>query len=104
MKLITFPTFKKTADKKLELSVINPTYVQGPVLHGQAGTSMELVARIIGKQMPMLPKAYVEMCDVRDVARAHLKAMTLPADQVVGKRHLIFSRHASFHDVRKILF
>jgi hypothetical protein len=33
---------------------------------------------MLQKEMPMLPKLQLSICDVRDVATAHLKSLTLP--------------------------
>jgi nucleoside-diphosphate-sugar epimerase len=39
--------------------------------------------------MPMVPDVYISVCDVRDVATAHVKALTLP--EAVSNRHIIVS-------------
>ena len=38
-------------------------------------------------EIPLLPDIYAPVCDVRDVALAHIRAMKRP--EAVGKRHLI---------------
>lgn len=64
--------------EKFELAVIHPTAVLGPVLHNQMGTSMEIMKRILEKNPPMIPKLNIPAVDVRDVAKAHVVAMTEP--------------------------
>ena len=39
--------------------------------------------------MPMVPEIYTSVCDVRDVATAHVNALVLP--DAVAHRHLIVS-------------
>jgi hypothetical protein len=33
---------------------------------------------MLQKEMPMLPKLQLPICDVRDAATAHIKSLTLP--------------------------
>lgn len=39
------------------------------------------------REMPMVPDIYAPVCDVRDVALAHIRAMT--RKEAVSKRHII---------------
>lgn len=80
---------KKQNQSCFELSVINPGFVMGPLLHSSDCTSMEVIKRILERQMPLLPSLYFCCCDVRDVAKAHLQAMVL--QEAVGNRHIIAS-------------
>ncbi|XP_028405338.1 tetraketide alpha-pyrone reductase 1-like [Dendronephthya gigantea] len=69
---------KKLPDEqKFDLVTINPGYMLGPLLHGSSCTSMEIHKRLLQKEMPMLPKLQLALCDVRDVATAHIKSLTL---------------------------
>lgn len=70
----------------LELSVINPVGVFGPVLGPDYSTSILLVQRLMDREMPGCPKLYFGLVDVRDVADIHLRAMTDPAAK--GERFL----------------
>lgn len=72
-------------------------------MHGQTGASQIFIQRLLEGKIPLLPRASFGYCDVRDVARAHLQAMTLPSEDVAGKRHLIMTQNATFLDVRKTL-
>lgn len=47
--------------------------------------------------MPMVPKANFAVCDVRDVAMAHLKAITLP--NAADHRHIICTQNVWFKDI-----
>lgn len=70
----------------LELSVVNPVAVFGPVLAADTSTSIILVQRFMDGDMPGCPKLYFGVVDVRDVADLHLRCMTNPAAK--GERFL----------------
>jgi len=63
----------------LELSVINPVMVFGPVLGPDYSPSILLVQRLMDGAIPGCPRVYYGVVDVRDVADLHLSAMTAPA-------------------------
>ena len=69
----------------LELSVINPVAVFGPVLGPDYSTSILLLRRLLAG-MPGCPRLYFGVVDVRDVADLHLRAMTNP--EAKGERFL----------------
>ena len=71
---------------KLELSVVNPVGVFGPVLGPDYATSVLMVQRLMDGAVPGCPKLYFGVVDVRDVADLHLRAMTNPAAK--GERFL----------------
>jgi nucleoside-diphosphate-sugar epimerase len=70
----------------LELSVINPAAVFGPVLGPDYSSSILLVEQLMNGAMPGCPKLCFGLVDVRDVADLHLRAMTDPAAK--GERFL----------------
>jgi nucleoside-diphosphate-sugar epimerase len=70
----------------LELSVVNPVGVLGPVLGTDVSTSIQLVLRLLNGAVPGLPNLSFGIVDVRDVADLHLRAMTNPAAR--GERFL----------------
>ena len=70
----------------LELSVINPVGVFGPVLGPDYSTSILLVQRLMDGAMPGCPRLYFGVVDVRDVADLHIRAMTHRAAK--GERFL----------------
>lgn len=74
---------------RLELSVVNPVGVFGPVLGRDYATSIILVQRLMDGAMPGLPRLYFGVVDVRDVADMHIRAMTHPAAK--GERFLAVS-------------
>ena len=73
----------------MELTVINPVGVFGPVLGKDIGTSAILVARLMNGDMPGNPNLGFNIVDVRDVAEIHLQAMTDP--KAKGERILAVS-------------
>ncbi len=70
----------------LELAVVNPVGVFGPVLGPDYATSILLVQRMMDGALPGLPRMCFGVVDVRDVADMHLRAMTNPAAK--GERFL----------------
>jgi nucleoside-diphosphate-sugar epimerase len=70
----------------LELSVVNPVGVFGPVLGPDFSTSIQIVPRLMDGAMPGCPRLSFGVVDVRDVADLHLRAMTNPAAK--GERFL----------------
>lgn len=70
----------------LELAVVNPVGVFGPVLGPDYSTSILLVQRLMDGAVPGCPQMCFGVVDVRDVADLHLRAMTDPA--AAGERFL----------------
>jgi nucleoside-diphosphate-sugar epimerase len=63
----------------LELAVINPVGVLGPVLGPDYSTSILLVQRLMDGAMPGVPRLCFGVVDVRDVVDLHIRAMSDPA-------------------------
>jgi nucleoside-diphosphate-sugar epimerase len=70
----------------LELSVVNPVAVFGPVLGPDYSTSVLLIQRLMSGRVPGSPRLSFGVVDVRDVAELHIIAMTHPAAK--GERFL----------------
>ena len=86
----------------LELSVVNPVGVLGPVLGADYSTSILLVQRLMDGAMPGCPKLYFGVVDVRDVADLHIRAMTHPAAK--GERFLaVAGDFMSIRDIARVL-
>lgn len=86
----------------LELAVVNPVGVFGPVLGADYATSILLIQRLMDGAMPGCPKLYFGIVDVRDVASLHILAMTHPAAK--GERFLAISGDAmSIVEMAKVL-
>lgn len=86
----------------LELAVVNPVAVCGPVLGRDFATSILLVQRMLDGSMPGFPRMWFGIVDVRDVADLHLRAMTHPAAK--GERFLaVAGDFVSLGDIAGIL-
>lgn len=85
----------------LELSVVNPAGIFGPVLGPDSSSSIELIKRLMNG-MPGAPRIYFGVVDVRDVADLHVRAMTHPAAK--GERFIAVTGDAiSMVDIARIL-
>jgi nucleoside-diphosphate-sugar epimerase len=82
----------------LELAVVNPVAVFGPVLGPDYSTSIMLVQRLMDGAVPGCPRLHFGIVDVRDVADLHLRAMTDPAAK--GERFLAVA--GDFMSIREI--
>ncbi len=86
----------------LELSVINPVVVLGPVWGPDFSTSIQLIKRMLDGRMPGNPRLHFGVVDVRDVADLHLLAMTHAAAK--GERFLaVAGDFMSLQDIAKVL-
>ena len=86
----------------LELSVVNPVGVLGPVLGPDLSSSIRLVKQALDGAMPGAPRLSFNVVDVRDVADLHVRAMTDPAAR--GERFLAVAGDAvSIKDVCDVL-
>ncbi|GHF89514.1 dihydroflavonol-4-reductase [Amycolatopsis bartoniae] len=65
--------------ESLELAVVNPAGILGPLLGSGMPTSMLLLQRLLRREMPALPRLSFGLVDVRDLADLHVRAMTDPA-------------------------
>lgn len=73
----------------LELATICPVAVMGPVMGKAISGANHIVSRSLDGGMPGYPHLWIPIVDVRDVARAHLLAMTTPG--AAGQRFLVSS-------------
>lgn len=62
----------------MELTVINPVGIFGPILSKDYAVSMEIIGRLLNGELPGCLKLYISVVDVRDVAELHLRAMLHP--------------------------
>jgi nucleoside-diphosphate-sugar epimerase len=86
----------------LELSVVNPVAVFGPVLGPDYSTSVLLIQRLMSGAVPGCPKLTFGVVDVRDVADLHIRAMVHPAAK--GERFLgVAGDFLLIRDIAKVL-
>jgi len=86
----------------LELAVVNPVGIFGPVLNEDLSTSIEIIKRMLEGGLPGAPRLYFGVVDVRDVAGMQIKAMTAP--EAKGERFLaVAGDPVSIYDMSVIL-
>ena len=86
----------------LELSVINPVAIYGPVLAPDYSTSVVLVQRLMDGALPGSPQVWFGIVDVRDVADLHIRALFNPAAK--GERFIATAGDfISIPEIAKIL-
>lgn len=85
----------------LELACINPAAVLGPVMSGDFSASVEILTQLMSGKLPATPKIGFGIVDVRDVADAHVKAMTVP--EAAGERFLVCEDFMWFAEVADVL-
>jgi nucleoside-diphosphate-sugar epimerase len=75
--------------RSTELATILPVAVMGPVMGHQISGSNHIIQRCLDGAMPGFPDVWIPIVDVRDVAAAHILAMTTP--EAAGQRFLVSS-------------
>ena len=85
----------------MEYCTINPALVLGPVLGSDFSGSLAVVTKMLNGELPGLPAIGFGICDVRDIAAAHVTAMTTPG--IDGERFLCSGEHLAMADVAAIL-
>ncbi len=85
----------------MEFCTINPGLVLGPVLGSDYSGSLAAVQKLLNGDLPGLPRIGFPVCDVRDVADAHVRAMTLPG--LNGERFLCTANTLWLSDIAAIL-
>jgi dihydroflavonol-4-reductase len=86
----------------LELAVVNPVGIFGPVLGPDFSGSIGIMKALLDGAMPAAPKISFALVDVRDVADLHLRAMTSPAAR--GERFIaVAGETMSILDIARVL-
>ncbi len=70
----------------LELAVINPMAIFGPMLSNKMSAGHQLLQKLINGGMARIPDIQLGIVDVRDVADLHIRAML--SDRAAGQRFL----------------
>ncbi|MRH91379.1 NAD-dependent epimerase/dehydratase family protein [Nocardia sp. SYP-A9097] len=86
---------------ELELSVINPGMILGPIQRAACNTSVDAVRLLLAREMPGVPDFGFAVVDVRDVAIAHRLAMELP--RAAGNRYICAGDQVSLPEMARIL-
>jgi nucleoside-diphosphate-sugar epimerase len=85
----------------LDLAVINPGIVFGPLLGPDYGTSVGLIQQMMSGKLKRVPRFGVAVVDVRDAADAHIRAMTHP--QASGQRFIAAGKFFWMRDMAAAL-
>ncbi|MEC3955201.1 aldehyde reductase [Nocardia sp. CDC153] len=86
---------------EIEVAVINPGMIIGPILRPEAGTSVGGIRTLLAGDMPGVPRLNFATVDVRDLAVAHRLAMETP--EAAGNRYICAGDEISFPDMANIL-
>jgi dihydroflavonol-4-reductase len=86
---------------RMELATINPGVVLGPLLSSDWATSGEVIKKILDRDFPAIPDLNFAPVDVRDVANAHVAALTEP--RAAGQRFLCAIENHSLREIARIL-
>ena len=87
-------------EKQFELVVLNPGYIQGPLLSRASGEGTALMcSQVLNNKM--LPNISFGVIDVRDVAAAHIAAMEKP--EAAGNRYILVSEIAAAKDFVQVI-
>jgi nucleoside-diphosphate-sugar epimerase len=89
------------AGKPTELVTVLPTAVFGPVLAKDNLGSVGIIAGLLAGKPPALPKFGFVVVDVRDLAKAHVDAMVVPA--AAGQRFLAGGDFVWFGELARAL-
>jgi nucleoside-diphosphate-sugar epimerase len=90
-----------SAGRHDDLTTINPGGIFGPLLDDDPGTSIGLLKRMFDGSLPAAARISLNVIDVRDVAAAHVAAMTSPA--AGGRRFLLGNGTYSLMEMAAIL-
>ena len=88
-------------ENPMELVVINPGYVLGPLPDTNARTSGVLVYELLRSNQPGVARMHFNGVDVRDVANAHLAAMRTP--EAAGQRFICVGQSFWMQEVALVL-
>ena len=93
--------FVRDTAPQMQLTTINPVLVVGPPLDTTFGTSVSIIERLLNARDPMIPQFGFATVDVRDVALAHVLALTTPGTE--GRRYIVTDQFLWFADIAQIL-
>ncbi|EOA38267.1 hypothetical protein CARUB_v10009753mg [Capsella rubella] len=86
-------------DNGIDMVVLNPGFIIGPLLQPTLNFSVELLVHFINGRNPFNSK-YYRFVDVRDVALAHIKALETPS---ANGRYVIDGPNMSVNEIKEIL-
>lgn len=93
--------FMEKAGGTTTLATILPTAVFGPVLPMETTGSVQVIGRMLDGRVPGNPRRGFNVVDVRDLAAAHILAMTAP--EAAGQRFIASSDFMWMAEIAKTL-
>jgi nucleoside-diphosphate-sugar epimerase len=93
--------FVEGLGRRSSLAVVNPGLVLGPALDGDLAASHHMLRIMADGAYPAVPSVGYPIADARDVAEAHLHAMTLPG--AGGERFIAAEGYLSMMDLAHLL-
>jgi nucleoside-diphosphate-sugar epimerase len=87
--------------EKFELVTINPSLILGPNFVVGDFTSGEVIKKILSGKIPGMPVIQFPIVDVRDVALAHFKALTVP--EARNQRFICSAESLWFREIAEAL-
>lgn len=85
----------------LDLAVVNPATIFGPLLGPEHGTSVGLIRQMMSGKLRRVPRFGFSVVDVRDAADAHIRAMTHPGAS--GQRFIVGGRFFWLRELAAVL-
>ncbi|MDQ3788259.1 MAG: aldehyde reductase [Actinomycetota bacterium] len=85
----------------IELVAVNPGMVLGPLLSSEVNTSVDVVRRLLVRDVPGSPKMGFSLVDVRDVAVGHRLAMETPI--AAGQRYVLAGDFVWMREIAAVL-
>ena len=94
--------FIRNEGGNLELAVINPTGIFGPLIGSNVTSSLQIIQQLMSGKLKATPQMNFGIVDVRDVADAHIRAMEI--EDAKGQRFILQAgKTLSLHEVAMIL-
>lgn len=95
--------FIKRSGAKTELTTILPVAVMGPMMGNDISGANHVIEQSLTGKMPGYPNMFMPIVDVRDVAAAHVAAMTAP--DAAGERIIVANGEPAMpmHEIGEIL-
>ncbi|KAL1225197.1 Phenylacetaldehyde reductase [Cardamine amara subsp. amara] len=91
--------WKFAKENNIDLVVMNPGLVLGPLLQPSLNATANMIVQLIKSENDCIPKNY-RLVDVRDVALAHVKAFETPS---ANGRYIIEGPIVTINDIEKVL-
>ncbi len=88
-------------NKQIDLVVINPQTIIGPLLNSKRCTSSKLISKFLNREYPRCINLYFGLVDVRDVAFVHVRALEI--EDAHNKRFILSSGEMCMDEIGGVL-